>query len=227
VGRSGIAIVVAALMISGCGAPVARAPAPGQRDLVFDFRLTSKPGVMDQVLLIGNWDRTGVAPVLALTALDANADPMPDVTVHTAYGSDKGKVVVPPRATVIDVLRFEGPGARDVEDVDVEVTASEEIPRVPTGGELTVEHLDHRGRPVDLAAYIHGYRVTNDSDAEAKARVVLIEWENPPAGEPQQALRVTPVSPLLTLAPHAKKTVRLPRALRGNVIGTVKAYYSR
>jgi len=218
--------VVAALAICGCDSPVASAPPAASSDLAFDFRLSSGPGVMDQVLLIGNRGQTGLAPVLELTPLDETGDPMPGVTVKTAYGSDAGRVVAPPRSTVIDVLRFRGPRARDVADVDVRVTRSAEVPDAEPG-ELLVQPLGRTGRPVNLDDFFYSSRVTNKSDAEARARVVLIEWENPPPGESQQALRVTPVSPLITIPPHGRRTVPLPKDLRGRVIGTVKAYFSR
>jgi hypothetical protein len=60
-----------------------------------------------------------------------------------------------------------------------------------------------------------------------KVRVVLIEYEDPPAGESQQWIRVTPLAPLTALAAGGKKTIRLPAELRGRVIGSVKPYFSR
>jgi hypothetical protein len=107
VGRASIAIVVAARAICSCGSP-AEKPTPAQSDdLAFDFDLTSKPGFMDQALRIENRGTSGVAPVLAFTPLDGSGNTLPGVTVATAYGSDEGRVVVPPRSIVFDVLRFD------------------------------------------------------------------------------------------------------------------------
>jgi hypothetical protein len=215
------------LAICGCGSSTEGAPPAESHDLAFDFHLDSKPGFMSQVLEIENRGESGLAPLLAITPLDASGDPMAGVTVKTAYGSDKGRVVAPPRSIVVDVLRFEGSGARDVEDVDVSVKSADKVSMRTEAGDLPVQRLDRAGRPVTIADFFDAYRVKNDTAAEAKVRVVLIEWEDPPPGESQQALRVTRVSPLLTLPPNGTKTVRLPKALRGRVIGSVKAYYSR
>jgi hypothetical protein len=134
---------------------------------------------------------------------------------------------MPPRSTVVDVLRFEGPRKRDVEDVEVKVTEADEVPMKAQAGEMPVQRLDRIGRPVSIANVFHSYRVTNDTDEDAKIRVVLILWEDPPPGESQQALDVIPVSPLLTLPANGAKTIKLPKPLRGRYIGSVKAYNSR
>lgn len=57
---------------------------------------------------------------------------MPDVEVRTAFGSDEGRLVVPADWAVLDVLRFEGPGAREVEDVAVRVREGDEVARSPS-----------------------------------------------------------------------------------------------
>jgi len=71
------------------------------------------------------------------------------------------------------------------------------------------------------------FRLTNPGGAEIDVRVALIEYELPPEGESQQWIRVTELAPLTTLAAGAKKTIRLPRQVRGRVIGSVKPYFSR
>jgi hypothetical protein len=56
---------------------------------------------------------------------------------------------------------------------------------------------------------------------------VLIEYEDPPPRESQQFIRATSLSSLLKLSAGGEKTLRLPRELRGRVIGSVKPYFSR
>jgi hypothetical protein len=218
--------IAAALAIAGCGSSDAPERAPDAPDLRFAFELEAKPGFISQTLTIENPGDTSLAPVLELTALDAAGDPMPEVRVRTAYGSDEGRVVVPADWAVLDVLRFEGPGAREVEDVAVRVSSAEEVAIERRSEEPEVQRLD-RGRPVEYAGVFDAFRLTNPGDAEVKVRVVLIEYEDPPPGESQQWVRVTELAPLTTLAAGGKETIRLPARLRGRVIGSVKPYFSR
>ena len=127
---------------------------------------------------------------------------------------------------MLDVLRFEGPGARDVEDVDVRVREAEEVAIERPSEEPQVQRLD-RGRPVEYAHLFDAIRLTNPGDAEIKVRVALIEYEDPPAGESQQWVRVTQLASLTAVPAGGKKTIRLPVRLRGRVIGSVKPYFSR
>jgi hypothetical protein len=162
-------VIVTALAIAGCGesAPDRASDAP---DLRFEFDLESKPGFISQTLTIENPGDAALAPVLELTALDASGEPMPDVRVRTAYGSDEGRVVVPQDWAVLDVLRFEGPGARDVEDVEVRVREAEEVAVERPSEEPQIQRLD-RGRPVEYAHLFDAVRLTNPGDAEVKVRV--------------------------------------------------------
>ena len=218
--------IVAALTIGACGSSAAPERASDVPELRFAFELESDPGFISQTLTIENPGDTSLAPVLELMALDASGDPMPDVRVRTAYGSDQGRVVVPADWAVLDVLRFEGPGAREVDDVDVRVRTADEVAIEPPTEEAEVQRLD-RGRPVEYADFFDAFRVSNPGDTEVKVRVVLIEYEDAPEGESQQWVRVTPLAPLTTLAAGGKETIRLPRKFRGRVIGSVKPYFSR
>jgi hypothetical protein len=221
-----VLLLAAALTVGGCGSfdePERSASAP---DLRFEFELLAGENEIDQTMTIENPGDTSLAPVLEYTALDASGDPMPGITVRTAYGSDQGRLVVPADWAVLDVLRFEGPGAREVEDVDVRVREADEVAIEPPTEEAVVQRLD-RGRPVGYAGLFDEFRLTNPGDVELKVRVALIEYEDPPEGESQQWLRVTELAPLTTLAAGGRKTIRLPARPRGRVIGSVKPYFSR
>jgi hypothetical protein len=195
---------------------------PGAGDpsaLAFEFQLDAPLGQISQTLTIENSGGTGLAPVLELTPLDASGEPIPGVTARTAYGSDRGEVVVPPYTAVLDVVRFDGRRKRDVEDVAVRG-------RRETAEEPEIQRLDH-GREVPYESFFDSVRVSNVDQVAIEIRVVLIEYEDPPPGESQQFIRATVLSSLLKLPPGAEKTLRLPRELRGRVIGSVKPYFSR
>jgi hypothetical protein len=221
-----VLLLAAALTVGGCGSldePERSASAP---DLRFEFELLAGENEIDQTMTIENPGETSLAPVLEYTALDASGDPMPGIAVKTAYGSDSGRLVVPAGWAVLDVLRFEGPGARKVEDVEVRVREADEVAIEPPTEEPQIQRLA-KGRPVEYEHLFDSFRVTNPGDAEVDVRVVLIEYELPPEGESQQWVRVTELAPLTNVPAGDKKTIRLPRELRGRVIGSVKPYFSR
>jgi hypothetical protein len=219
-------MIVAAMAIGGCGSSDAPERTTAAHDLRFEFKLLAGENQIDQTVTIENPGDTSLAPVLGYTPLDAAGEPMPDIQVKTAYGSDSGRLVVPAEWAVLDVLRFEGPGARKVENVDVRVREADEVAIERPTEEAEIQRLD-KGRPVEYAHLFDSFRLTNRGDAEIDVRVALIEYELPPEGESQQWVRVTELAPLTTLAAGGKKTIRLPRPLRGRVIGSVKPYFSR
>lgn len=218
--------ILVAMAVGGCGssdAPERRSATPGLR---FDFKLQAGENQIDQTVTIENPGDTSLAPVLDYTPLDAAGEPMPDIQVRTAFGSDSGRLVVPTDWAVLDVLRFEGPGARKVENVDVSVREADEVAIERPTDEAEIQRLDKR-RPVEYDHLFDSVRLTNPGDAEIDVRVALLEYELPPEGESQQWIRVTELAPLTTLAAGGKKTIHLPRPLRGRVIGSVKPYFSR
>jgi hypothetical protein len=182
-------------------------------------------GQIEQTLWIENSGGRGLAPVLELTPLDASGEPIPGVTARTAFGSDRGEVVVPAYMEVLDVVRFEGRRKRDVEDVAVRVAKADEV-AAKAAAEPEIQRLD-RGREVPYESFFDSVRVTNGDRIPIEVRVVLIEYEDPPPGQSQQFVRATPLSSLIKLAAGGAKTLRLPRELRGRVIGSVKPYFSR
>lgn len=224
--RRALLVIAAMLAVGGCGSPDAPERWSAAADLRFAFELLAGENEIDQTVTIENPGDSSLAPVVEYTALDAAGDPMPDINVRTAYGSDRGRLVVPADWAVLDVLRFEGPGARDVEDVEVRVREAAEVAIEPPTEEPEIQRLD-RGRPVEYENFFDAFRVTNPGDTEIDLRVALIEYELPPEGESQQWVHVTELAPLTAVPAGGKRTIRLPAELRGKVIGSVKPYFSR
>ena len=219
-------VIAGMLAVGGCGSPDAPERSSAAADLRFEFELLAGENQIDQTVTIENPGDSSFAPVLEYTALDAAGEPMPDIEVRTAYGSDRGRLVVPADWAVLDVLRFEGPGARKVEDVAIRVREADEIAIERPTEEPEIQRLDG-GRPVEYAHLFDAFRVTNPGDTEIDLRVALIEYELPPEGESQQWFRITELAPLTTVPAGGRRTIRLPAGLRGKVIGSVKPYFSR
>lgn len=214
------AVALAALTIAACGQDP-NAP------LAFQFQSKAPAGAIDQTLTIRNRDNGALAGVLAITPLDASGNKIAGVTVHTAFGSDRGLVVVPADTLVNDVLTFRGPLAHRVKDVAVKLTRTIPVTGVTVTTPPVVERFDRDGSPVGKGEPFDSFRVSNDSTGAVAARVVLLEYDKPPPGQPQQAIRVTKLTGLLKLEPHASRQIRLPAGLRDHAVGSLKSYLSR
>jgi hypothetical protein len=220
---AGFAVLLAGIVLTDVGRP-------GTGDeMAFRFVRATGPGYMDQVLDMTNDGDSAVAPTLTLLALDGTGDVLPGVTVRTAYGSDRGLVVIPPRSTVPDVLAFDGPGFRRVADVRVTVRRDERV-KTPSraAGDLPAQRMLAGRITVPLEDF-DSLLVSNTNPVQVSVRMVCILWEDPPPGATQQMLASLPIGGLVSIAPHGEVRVAVTgpvrKAARG--CGSVKVYYSR
>lgn len=214
------AAALAALALASCGSDIGD-------PLSFKFDSKAPSGAIDQTLTLLNREHEAVAPVLDITPLDAAGRRLAGVAVHTAYGSDRGLVVVPARSLVNDVLTFRGRAAHRVRKVRVVIARRILVPGASAGDPPVVQRFDRNGTPVGTGARFDAFRVSNESASVVAARVVLLEYDHPAPGDPQQAIRVTSLTGLLKLAPRASRMFRLPAGLRDRAVGSLKAYVSR
>jgi hypothetical protein len=220
-------IAVAALsLLVGCGTTFDRPRADDSEvQLSFDYVAVGGDAMMDQTLGITNSSSgTAAVPTLSFVALDAEGQPLTEVTVGTAYGSDRGLVVAPANYEVLDVLTFEGRGADRVEDVAVTVDAVRTLDGSDTWYP-DVEYLDADGRTVPSAIEASTARVTNPGSQDYVVRLVGIEWNAPPPGRPQQARRVVPLEKPVLLPAGDSVDIAVPAHEQGN-FGSLKAYIS-
>jgi hypothetical protein len=213
------ALLAMLTVVGGCGSSTDR--------LRFEYTAIAKTGFIDQVLAIDNTASTAVAPTLKITPLDASGKAVPGITVATAFGSDHGELVIPPGIAHIDVLRFRGRRRYDVENVKVDVVKTEEARAPSSYKEPVVERLDRRGQRVDNVESFSAFTITNANAEPVSVRAVLLEYDDPPEGEPQQVVRETPLTGLIRLDAGDRSTIKLPSALRDRVVGSVKVYPSR
>jgi len=162
-------------------------------DLTFEYTSIAEIGFIDQALSIGNRSPSTLAPTLRLEALDRDGEVLKDVTVTTVFGSDYGKVVIPPGGT-IDILRF-SPTSRikDVADVAVSVTDVREVP--PSGTQQVVmKPLSTSGEQPDAFSNFASVEISNPNPQPATVCVVLLIYDDPPPGRSQQAETVLRVA---------------------------------
>jgi hypothetical protein len=192
-------------------------------DLQFEFTARSGPGFIDQTLTISNSGSRGVGPTLRFTPVDAAGDRVEGVVVESAFGSDKGAVVVPPAGEVLDVLRFSGKRRYDVEDVRVRATdtTSVDVPRLD--GEIIADRVGLGGRVAGYGEPFERVVVRNPNSDAVRVRVVLLQFDTPPPGEHQQFVRARPIGGVVRLEPRSRRTLELDRP----AVGSVKAYLTR
>jgi hypothetical protein len=200
-----LAFLVAALIVFGF---------PTTRDEVH-FRYTAMAGEdqIDQVLDIRNDGRHAIRPTLKITPLDAFGQAMPDVTVTTAFGSDRGQQVIAAGFTDYDILHFDGDRAADVRDVRVEIAKLKQADYPEMTREVTVDRFDAGRKVEDFDAQFDAVQLHNPNDDALPIKVVLIAWGAVHKGRAQQFEWAIPIGDPVTVPAHGAKMVPLPSDL--------------
>lgn len=195
-------------------------------DLRFTYERLAQTGVIDQTLSIRSRGASAVALRLEFVPLDANGRELPGLRTTTAYGTEIGHHVIPPKFTDFDILAFHGPGFRDVADVKVDVQQVVQVPS-PTAvrGAVLADRIDAGGNVVPPGYGFAYVRLTNTSREAVAVRVALIEYEEPPPGYSQQAVDVRPLGDLVEVPGLGTTTIPGPTQLPRAFV-SVKAYYS-
>ncbi|MEV5825858.1 hypothetical protein AB0L25_09800 [Spirillospora sp. NPDC052242] len=204
-------------------------PSSPATQIDFAFERTTGPGYMDQTLVMTNHGFGATAPTLKFVPLDRTGHAVPGVTVRTAYGSDRGLVVLPPRSEAVDVLAFDGPRFRDVIDIQVTVLRTEES-KLPEGAVKWPEARRFLGdRPTEPSNDFDALLLHNVNGVEVAVRLVCILWEDPPPGHSQQMVRSLPIGGLVSIAPFEKVRVPVTEPIRSLArdCTTIKVYFSR
>lgn len=223
----GLGMVLFAAVVHGIFAVPGRDP-----QLVFVYKRIARPGYIDQLLTIVNTQGSTVAPTLEFLPLDRHGKRIPGVTVRTAFGTDRGMVVIPAYGNGNDVLAFDGPGARQVADVKVKVRRTVRIEaKVPAEAaeELTVRRIADGHTLPDVTGAFDTVLVTNSYRVPISVRLVCLLWEDPPPGAPQQLVASLPIGGLTRIDPLQVGTVPVtgPATGRTRECGSVKVFFSR
>ncbi|MEV5573916.1 hypothetical protein AB0L06_28090 [Spirillospora sp. NPDC052269] len=178
-----------------------------------------------QTLTVANWERLAVAPTLALTPQDEKGREVRGVTVRTAFGADRGLLVVPPRGNTTEILAFDGPNSGAVRRVKVAVRGSSYADgpgfRV---GPAHAKPVDRSGAPLELGREFDRVFVTSPA---AEVRVMCIVWEPRRGGRGQQMAAAYDFGHTRSNGVGAK-TLAVPAALREHSpeCGTLAAVFT-
>jgi len=211
------ALVLVVLLLSGCTDDPSVRPTPSRSaDAALEFvhLRDSGPQGIDDKLAIYNRDRYPVAPVLKFTALDDSGKAIPGVSVLTAFGSDRGQVVVPP-GQAYDLLQFYGTGYEKVVDVEVDVVQAPRVEYPPARVPPTTTALNESGAAARSGAREEpggrytAVRVANSNDIPITVRVVYVVWEPPTEGYTQPWVWAYPIGDLHTVPAKGSVTAEL------------------
>lgn len=222
----GALVLTVAAGITGCSEAPKRPMTTKPDQLFFSYQRFGPSGYMHQVLTILNRGPSAAAPTLEITPLDSSGAPVPGITVRTAYGTDRGNVVVPSQADGLDVLAFSGADVARVVDVRVKVRDV-----VPVNYALPLEiadpqAMDELRRPTTKFGRFTAVEMHNPNTEDIAVGIVCIHWNQPPTGQPQQALAAIELG--VTRIP-AQQTVTTPlsrsaRKAASHGCGSLKAY---
>lgn len=229
------AMVWACLATACSGGSVPKLADPVESaSLRFSYEHVSQPGYMNQAVEITNNGDRAVAPQLAYTPIDDSGSVVDGVTVRTAYGSDKGRVVVPRDYTVVDVLVFRGSGTHRVADVRVQVRKYDVVDHPTVDSDVGVEPLDSRGRVVDQHEVFDAVRLSNANTSPVTVcAVFLVHGDVKPDGT-QQLQHIARVAGPTDLRAATSTQLRISAEARhankrfaGRAAVSLKSYFCR
>jgi len=208
------AALVCVLAAPGCDAlegPAERNGGPASPpEFASTFTKIAPSGYVDMSLEVANPTDGAVLIEGRLVARDASGDELPDVAVASAFGIERGRMVLMPGAD-IDFVRVEGADQDLVEDVTLEEVRSRPVGVPPADQPVELTTLDAEGRELEYDAEAVAARLDNPNDVPVRVRIVLLVLAAPVPGVPQQAVQVEDVT-TVDIAPSASQTVRLDRA---------------
>jgi hypothetical protein len=189
-------------------------------------------GYIDQAVTIHNDGEVAIAPKLSFAAVGPDGQTLPDVAISTAFGSDVGRLVVPPGESV-EILAFRGQDADKVSDVTVVTQEVFEVEAPDLDVPVEAQGIGENGETVELPAAFRTVLLTNNNADPAAVRVVYLAYDTPASGESQQASAVIQVAESVMVPGNG--TVEVPvaesvaRRLRGLPPGpaSLKAHQTR
>jgi hypothetical protein len=172
-------------------------------------------GSLDQTLTITNNTEVSVQPTLRLTARNMYGHPLPHVSVVGVNGSHLGNALLPAGGTLLDVLRFDGQGARQVRGVDVELVAVEEIGLPALEKDVKTVMIDLEQKATADPADFWGIGVVNPNPFGVTVRISLVQLEDRDRDNPRQVVDVVTLQEDVDMASVSNHVIWLPEEVRG------------
>ncbi|AXT84486.1 hypothetical protein C6I20_04260 [Aeromicrobium sp. A1-2] len=170
----------------------------------------------DQLLTIKNNTEMSVQPTLSFSARDLWGRELPGVAVQTVNGSHRGGgPLLAAGGTLVDILRFDGIGARHVRGVDVQLAAAEQSDHPALEADIKTVMIDLEQKATADPEEFWGVGMVNPNPFGVTVRVSLVEFEDRHGDDPRQAVDVVTLQEDIDMASVSNHVIWLPEDVRG------------
>jgi len=183
--------------------------------LSFRYVPKSTNGGIDQVVTMHNHTDVSLVPTIRYMARDIWGRDLPNVVTQTVHGSDRGIPVLPAGGTGHDILRFDGPGARDVRLVDVELVDLSENDHPALEKDIRTVMIDLQEKATADPADFWGIGLVNPNPFGVQVRVSLVAFEDRERDYPRQVVDLVTLEGDVDLASVSNDIIWLPEDVRG------------
>ena len=187
----------------------------GRAALSFRYVPAAKNGGIDQVLWVQNHTDVSFVPTLRYVARDIWGRELPHVVTQTVHGSDRGLSLLPAGGTAHDILRFDGPGGRDVRGVDIEVIDLVEDNHPALEADVKTVMIDLQEKATADPAEFWGIGLVNPNPFGVRLRVPLLAFEDRERDYPRQVVDVVTLEGDVDMASVSNDIIWLPEDVRG------------
>lgn len=175
----------------------------------------AKDGGIDQVVWMQNRSDVSLVPTLRYVARDIWGRGLPHVVTQTVHGSDRGLALLPAGGTGLDILRFDGPGGRDVRVVDIELVDLSENDHPALEADVRTVMIDLEEKATADPADFWGIGLVNPNPFGVQVRVSLVAFEDRERDYPRQVVDVVTLQDDVDLASVSNDIIWLPEDVRG------------
>jgi hypothetical protein len=186
----------------------------GRPPLSFRYVPKATGDGIDQVVTMRNHTDVSLVPTLHYVARDIWGRELPHVVTKTVHGSDRG-LLLPAGGTGQDILRFDGPGGRDVRLVDIELVDLAEDDHPPLEADVRSVMIDLQEKATADPAEFWGIGLVNPNPFGVQVRVSLVAFEERERDYPRQVVDVVTLQGDVDLASVSNDIVWLPEDVRG------------
>ena len=183
--------------------------------LSFRYVPKSTDGGIDQVVTMHNHTDVSLVPTIRYMARDIWGRDLPNVVTQTVHGSDRGIPVLPAGGTGHDILRFDGPGARDVRLVDVELVDLSEDDHPALEKDIRTVMIDLQEKATADPADFWGIGLVNPNPFGVQVRVSLVAFEDRDRDYPRQVVDLVTLEGDIDMASVSNDIIWLPEDVRG------------
>lgn len=175
----------------------------------------STDGSLDQTLTIQNNTEVSVLPTLAFTPHNMYGLELPHVVTRTVQGTEHGGPLLPAGGSLTEILRFDGPGSRDVRGVGVSLAAVEELEHPPLEKEVRTVMIDLDQKATADPEEFWGIGMVNPNPFGVTVRVSLVQIEERVRDNPRQVVDVVTLQEDVDMASVSNNVIWLPEDVRG------------